>query len=68
LHDDVKVFPDGEGRLKESNNGWEQRLFAFCWVLGFAGLTLVIHFVIQDVVEQDFQAMSKVGQMREMAA
>jgi hypothetical protein len=68
LYNNVKIFPDGKRGLEESNNGWEQRLFAFCWVFGFAGLALIIHFIIQDMVEQNFQSMSKVRQMREMPA
>jgi hypothetical protein len=31
------------------------------WVLGFVGTAAVVHFFIENMVEQDFEAVGKVG-------
>lgn len=47
--------------MDESNDCWEKWSFTDNGVVGFACLTLFINFFVENVMEEDFEAVGEVG-------
>jgi hypothetical protein len=57
---DIEVLARWEGCLEEGDDCWEEGAFAGTWVGGFVRAAFVVDFFVEDVMEQDFEAVGEV--------
>jgi hypothetical protein len=68
LNYDVEVFASWEGCLEEGDDYWEKGAFLDAWVDRLISLGWVVDCFVEDMVEKDFEAMSEVREVGEVAA